>query len=792
MEITALVKEVERALDALKNNNFSYRPQFEPDAPWGAELTARFAAVAEQLQQQSLVEESARSETEALFEQSKESIAEAKVLHLAARSLNTFENLPQMLKKIVDNVAVALPADTVLLVTLSDDEIRNVVAGGNSADVDVDLEDFRAGLSGWVLRENEPVLSPKNKPEPRESVKVHQRRADNNIGAVAVVPVSTADTVLGTLTAMNRTDQRDFSERDIKLMAAMANHVATAIANADLYHQSRQELRRREKMEKVLEKERDLLQSLMDNVPDYIYFKDARAHYVRSNLAHTTQVLGIVSDREIVGKTDFDFFPKDEAQALYDTEQEILRSGEPQMAHEVQITTHSGEKRWLSEHKIPRRDAAGKIIGLVGIARDITRLKHMETALARRATELETVTQVGTDISHILNTDELLQKVVDLTKSAFGLYHAHVYVHDEQMLRLVAGAGSVGKQMVSEGWHIPLERRQSLVARAVRSAEPVMANDVRQASDYLQNPLLPHTRAELAVPLQVGDDVLGALDVQADTVDYFSPDDVRVYAALGAQVAVALQNARLFSRARSTLAETEALYKISRALNTIAELPSLLHTVTDLVVESLSATWAMLVTVDMVATRIEQKTASGPDGADFLPDSFDALMDGLSGWALTQVQPVLSPKGAPDSRESLEQQQRRLRLGIGATVIVPLRYQDKSLGVLGAINPMHGRDFSQEDVNLLMAIGNQVAAAIENRNLLTQTQQRARREQTIREMTEKFRAAPNLDRLLQTAAEELGHRFGAQYSVLELGIDRTEPAATAPDGDTIEDGTPHV
>lgn len=793
MDIAALVAEVERTLKAYKDGDYDYQPQFAADTDWGNTLAESFADFARRLKEQSQAEATMRTEAEALFEQTKESIAEAKVLHLAARSLNTFDNLPKMLEKIVDNVATALPADTVMLVTLADNEIRHVVAGGSGGiSTDISPDDFFAGLSGWALREMEPVLSPKNKPEARESVKVHQRRAENNIGAVAVVPVHIGEQALGTLTAMNRLDQRDFSERDIKLMRAMANHVATAIANAELYQQSRQEIRRRKKIEKTLTKERDLLNALMENVPDFIYFKDTRSHYVRSNTAHATHLLGAKTAEAVIGKTDFDFFAEEEAKARYDLEQEILRSGQPQMAREMEITTHTGEKRWLSEHIIPYRNTGGKIIGLVGIGRDISRMKQMEAMLAHRATELEAVTQVGTDISRVLDTDELLQRVVDLTKSAFSLYHAHVYVLDGQLLRLVAGAGDVGRQMVAEGWHIPLENTLSVVARAARSAEPVVLNRVHRGTDFLQNPLLPHTRAELAVPLAVGGDVLGVLDVQADTVGFFADEDVPVYAALGAQVAVALQNARLFSRAQATLAETEALYNVSRTLNTITELPALLHSVAQMVAESLSATWTMLVTVDMISNRIEQKTAVGPDAEDMLPETFDDLMASLSGWVLTQVQPLLSPKGEPDSRESLEQQQRRLRMGIGSIVIVPLHYHDKLLGVLSAINPMHGRDFTEQDVNLLTAIGNQVAAAIENRNLLAHSQKRAQHEQAIREVTEKLRAAPNLDMLLETAAEELGTRLGVRHSVLELGIDRPAASETRQNPPENEDGESHV
>ncbi len=781
MNIETLVAEVERALNAYKQGDYDYRPRFDSDVPRGEALATQFAELADKMRQDvetvSLVD--GDDEYQALFEQTKEMLVETKALHLAAQSLRAFQNLPKMLEKIVDNVATVIPADTALLVLVKDQTISHMVAGGSGgmAHTQISPDEFFQGLGGWVLREKKPALSPKGKVDRRESRQIQHARTAGGIGSVMVVPIATQTEVLGALFAMNRMEQRDFTERDMKVLMMMANSTANAIASADLYRQSQQEIRQRKKFEKALLKERDLLQALMDNVPDYIYFKDSRLHYVRSNTAHATELLKVSEPRQVIGKTDFDFFAKDVAQKIYDDEQRIINTGKAVTGHKVEIRTGDDKVRWLLEHKLPRKNSRGRVIGLVGISRDITHLKRIEETLARRATELETVMQVGTDISRILNTDELLQNVVDLTKSAFELYHAHVYVLDGKVLHLAAGSGNVGQQMVSEGWRIPLEREQSLVARTARAAEPIVVNDVRQSADYFQNPLLPDTRAELAVPLLVGDDVLGVLDVQADETDYFTDDDIRVYSALGAQVAVALQNARSFSRAQATLTETEALYKISRALNTVAELPDLLKAVTEMVTDSISATWATLVTVDMAAKRLEASAASGPDADELLPPSFEVLMDGVGGWTLEQQQAALSPKGEPDSRETLDVQQRRLRLGVGAMVSVPLVYRDKPLGVLSALNPMHGRDFARQDVNLLVAIGNQVAAAIENRNLLAQTQKRAEREEAIRQVTEKLRAAPNLDMLLQTAAEELGVRLGAKHSVLELGV-TVSPAVT--------------
>ncbi len=166
----------------------------------------------------------------------------------------------------------------------------------------------------------------------------------------------------------------------------------------------------------------------------------------------------------------------------------------------------------------------------------------------RLASELETVAQVTTAASTILEVDQLLQVVVDLTKSSFDLYHVHIYLADEsgQNLALKAGAGNVGRLMTLEGWNLPLTA-DSIVARAAREREVVIENDVQKVIDFLPHPLLPKTRAEMAIPMIVGNQLIGILDLQAEQPGRFTEEDIKIQRTLGTQVAVAVQNARLYA-----------------------------------------------------------------------------------------------------------------------------------------------------------------------------------------------------------------------------------------------------
>src|SRR5258706_1925693 len=205
----------------------------------------------------------------------------------------------------------------------------------------------------------------------------------------------------------------------------------------------------------------------------------------------------------------------------------------------------------------------------------ITQLRDLfgtlEQRVAARTQDLATVAEVGTATATILETDQLLQEVVNLTKERFSLYHSHIYLLDEsgENLVLTSGAGEAGRQMVAEGRSIPLDREQSLVARAARERKGVTVNDVTQAPDFLPNPLLPNTRSELAVPMIVGSRVIGVFDVQSDIVGRFTDSDINIQTTLAAQVATSIQNVRSFEQSK-TQADFESLVntigqKIQRA-----------------------------------------------------------------------------------------------------------------------------------------------------------------------------------------------------------------------------------
>ena len=143
----------------------------------------------------------------------------------------------------------------------------------------------------------------------------------------------------------------------------------------------------RSQMENALARERFLLKTLMDNLPDHIYFKDRESRFIAVNRA-VAALFGLEDLAEVLGKTDADLFAPEHAQTALRDEQEILRTGQPLVNMEEKETWPDGHETWVSTTKLPLRDPNGHIIGTFGLSRDITEKKRAEGKLTALAREL--------------------------------------------------------------------------------------------------------------------------------------------------------------------------------------------------------------------------------------------------------------------------------------------------------------------------------------------------------------------------------------------------------------------
>ncbi len=191
------------------------------------------------------------------------------------------------------------------------------------------------------------------------------------------------------------------------------------------------------------------------------------------------------------------------------------------------------------------------------------RVAERTDALQQRALQLETSARVSREITSILDIDTLIAQVVNLIRDAFGYYRVHVFLLDQDANQLVLRARSGATQLQFQRLEVD---RTSLNTRALQTGAAQVVNDVAQDPYYLADGELPDTRSELVVPLRLGDRLIGTLDVSSTAVNAFTPQDVLVIQSLGDQIAIAIENARLYDRSRA-LAVIEERTRLARELH---------------------------------------------------------------------------------------------------------------------------------------------------------------------------------------------------------------------------------
>ncbi len=175
----------------------------------------------------------------------------------------------------------------------------------------------------------------------------------------------------------------------------------------------------------------------------------------------------------------------------------------------------------------------------------------LEQRVAARTRDLNIASNVSRQITTELNLDNLLRQVVQLTAKEFGYYATSVFLLDEKQnaLAMVAGAGAQGEIPIPSQPAIPLGADPSIIARAARTGEPVNVPDVRTSPAFLYMPEFPDTKSELAIPMVLGEHIVGVFDVQSEKPNRFGGDDLTVLTTLAEQIAIAVRNAQLFAEA---------------------------------------------------------------------------------------------------------------------------------------------------------------------------------------------------------------------------------------------------
>jgi GAF domain-containing protein len=366
-----------------------------------------------------------------------------------------------------------------------------------------------------------------------------------------------------------------------------------------------------------------------------------------------------------------------------------------------------------------------------GIREALTRSRVSEAALAERTRELEASQRITLAASERVSPDDLLNLVVDLIRDQFDLYHVQVYFIDEQEQAAVLrkSTGYAGRQLLQMGHMIPLEAT-SLVTHAIRSGEPVLVEDVSKSPDFMANPLLPETRSELAVPLTLGDRIVGVLDAQDRAPGRFGESTVGLFQSLADQVAILFENSELIERITEQTdqmtAFTEQLRSaadIARRLGTILEPQRLGREVVELLQGRFGLYHAHIYLLDQETGKLNLEVGTGEVGRVLRErgHSIDLnTQQSLVARAARSQRSVL----VPDTTTESAFMPNPLLPDTRSEVAVPLVVGDRVLGVLDLQHDQPGR-FSEADRDTFGTLAGQIAVALQNAALFEQIQEAA-------------------------------------------------------------------
>lgn len=345
-------------------------------------------------------------------------------------------------------------------------------------------------------------------------------------------------------------------------------------------------------------------------------------------------------------------------------------------------------------------------------------LAQQNEALLYRTRQLQTVSDVARGIVSTQKLESLLNQLTILISERFGFYHVGVFLLDEQkeyaVLRAANSEG--GKRMLARQHRLKVGQ-VGIVGYVTGSGEARIATDVGKDAVFFNNPDLPQTRSEMALPLKANNEVIGALDVQSTIPNAFTQEDIELFSILADQIAIAILNNRLYTETLQALEESQRVHRLY-----------------------LQQEWSK---------EASQRPVIG----------YRATAHGLIALEEMREQEVSSVLLSGDTlvRPANENQP--------AALSVPVRLRGETVGVIYIEDDqIADRVWSDEEIRSIQAVADQVGLALENARLLEKTIRRAERERRVLEITSKIRSTNDPNMMIEIAIQELKRTLNASHA----------------------------
>ena len=469
-------------------------------------------------------------------------------------------NLEEALQTITRELTLALPAGRAGIALMDDSRtMLNVVADYSRNPNEPTAIGLSIPLEGnpssqQVIATRKPLIVSDAQNNPAFPPGLRAEFQKRGVEAVFILPILINEVVIGTLGIDIVQKGLTLTQEQINLVETILTQVSNLIEKARLYDAAQQEIAERKRTEKALSRSETELRALFASMTDVIIIYDKEGRYVR--IAPTNPSRLFRPPEDLIGKTISEALPREVHEPFLRAIQTALQSGETtKLEYPLEI---GSQIYWF--------DASVSKLGedqVFWVARDISDRRKFEETLRRQNEYLATSAEIGRLVTSTLELETLFTRTVNLICERFGYYHAAIFIIEETGFNAVleAATGEAGKEMRRRRHSLAVGSR-SIVGAVTSSGNPLVVNDTSVDPIHRPNPLLPETRAEAAIPLRIGERIIGAIDIQSTQARAFVPADIAVLQTLADQIAIAIDNARSYQIAQQAIKEMSELDRL--------------------------------------------------------------------------------------------------------------------------------------------------------------------------------------------------------------------------------------